>query len=92
MVCISDEVELLPSPATPEILDLRGEVQQQLTPMQFRIFQMLGAGFSVPETARILNRSVKTVENHAAEVRVRLGVTGAAGVARIAGRLFYAVP
>jgi two-component system, NarL family, invasion response regulator UvrY len=57
-----------------------------LTQREFQVFQLLSNGQSLPECAKVLNLSSKTVSNHFTQIRNKLGVTSTAEMARIAIR------
>ncbi len=54
-----------------------------LTKRELEILVLLGHGYSVPETARRLYRSPRTVEQHKASIGRKLGVSAIADIARI---------
>lgn len=51
-----------------------------LTRRELEVFVMLGHGLSVPRTAAILHRSVKTIQRHKATITKKLGLRGQAEV------------
>lgn len=57
-----------------------------LTPRQREILQLIAEGRSTKEIARQLTLSVKTVENHRAQLMARLGIHDVAGLVRFALR------
>jgi DNA-binding NarL/FixJ family response regulator len=71
---------------------LRREANQEddplstLTPRQREILQLIAEGHGTKEIAGILELSVKTVENHRAQLMERLGIRDVAGLVRLAIR------
>jgi len=63
-----------------------GDALHQLSPREFEIFQQVAEGRSVREIASELCISGKTVSNHYAQIRVKLGIRSAAEMARLAIR------
>jgi len=61
--------------------------QQNLTPRQREIVQLIAEGKSTKEIAFLLNVSVKTVEAHRAQLMVRLGIHDVASLVRYAIRV-----
>ena len=57
-----------------------------LTQREFQVFKLLSEGCALPECARILNLSSKTVSNHFTQIRAKLGVSSTAEMARMAIR------
>ena len=57
---------------------------RKLTAWQRQVFRMLAAGYSARELARELRLSIKTVETHRTQVKVRTGIH------RVASLVFYA--
>jgi DNA-binding NarL/FixJ family response regulator len=66
--------------APPQPLDL-------LTPRQREILQLVAEGKSTKEIAQLLDLSVKTVENHRAQLMDRLDIRDVAGLVRYAIRV-----
>jgi DNA-binding NarL/FixJ family response regulator len=66
--------------AAPQPLDV-------LTPRQREILQLVAEGRSTKEIARRLELSVKTVENHRAQIMDRLDIRDVAGLVRYAIRV-----
>ena len=58
----------------------------RLTQREFQVFKLLSEGHTLPECARILNLSSKTVSNHFTQIRAKLGVSSPAEMARMAIR------
>jgi DNA-binding NarL/FixJ family response regulator len=58
----------------------------QLTPRQREILQLIAEGRSNKEMARLLDASVKTIENHRASLMERLDIHDVAGLVRYAIR------
>jgi DNA-binding NarL/FixJ family response regulator len=59
---------------------------EQLTPRQREILQLIAEGRSNKEMARLLDASVKTIENHRASLMERLDIHDVAGLVRFAIR------
>lgn len=57
-----------------------------LAPREFEIFRLLAEGREAREIASLLSISYKTVANYATAIREKLGVSNAAGLARLAVR------
>lgn len=57
-----------------------------LTQREFQVFRLLSEGHTLPECARILNLSSKTVSNHVTQIKAKLGVSSPAEMARMAIR------
>ncbi|MBK6917932.1 MAG: response regulator transcription factor [Deltaproteobacteria bacterium] len=68
--------EGIASPATP-----------RLTPRQVEVLRLIAEGLSTREIADALQVSVKTVESHRAQLLLRIGVRGVAGLVRCAIRM-----
>ncbi len=66
--------------ASPQPLDV-------LTPRQREILQLVAEGKSTKEIAQLLDLSVKTVENHRAQLMDRLDIRDVAGLVRYAIRV-----
>jgi DNA-binding NarL/FixJ family response regulator len=56
----------------------------QLTPREWQVLGLVGAGLSVAEVAEVLWLSVGTVRKHAEHIRERLGVHSLAAAAAVA--------
>lgn len=54
-----------------------------LSPRELEVFILLGHGKSVPEVARMLYRSPRTIERHKTEIGHKLGVSTIADIARM---------
>ncbi|MBI2883577.1 MAG: response regulator transcription factor [Candidatus Methylomirabilis oxyfera] len=63
-----------------------GAPGDQRTPREQQILQLIAQGFSDKQIARTLQRSVRTVENHAARVRKKLQVDNRTALVRYALR------
>jgi ABC-type phosphate/phosphonate transport system substrate-binding protein len=59
----------------------------ELTSREFEVFRLLADSKSVNEIAELLNLSPKTVGHHVTGVKTKLGITGIAGITRLAIRL-----
>jgi DNA-binding NarL/FixJ family response regulator len=64
----------------------------RLTPRLREILQLIGEGHTTKEIAHILKTSPKTIENHRARLRKRLGVRDLAGLIRCALQLGLVSP
>jgi DNA-binding NarL/FixJ family response regulator len=58
-----------------------------LTPRQREVLKLIAEGLSTKEIAAHLDRSIKTIETHRAEMMDRLGIHSVAGLVRYAIRL-----
>jgi len=59
-------------------------VLSNLTDREYEIFRMIGLGLGASEIAAKLNRSVKTVETHRANLKQKLGLRNASDLNRFA--------
>ena len=64
-----------------------GSIEQEskigsLTPTEFEILHLIGSGHSSQQIAEILQRSIKTIEAHRANVRVKLQLKDGAELIR----------
>ncbi len=57
-----------------------------LTEREFEVFRLLAQGHAVPDIARILNLTQKTVANHQSALRQKLEIDNAAQLVRLAAR------
>ena len=55
-----------------------------LTPSEFEVLHMIGAGHSSREIAKVLSRSIKTIETHRANIRAKLQLKSGADLVRYA--------
>ena len=55
-----------------------------LTPSEFEVLHLIGAGQSSREIAKLLNRSIKTIEVHRANIRGKLNLKNGADLIRYA--------
>ena len=55
-----------------------------LTPGEFEVLHMIGSGHSSKEIARLLSRSIKTIETHRANIRIKLQLKNGADLVRYA--------
>lgn len=74
---------LLNSPALAPVVDPQFE---SLTPREYEIFRLLAAGKSLPDCARSLHLSPKTVSNHQTLIKEKLGLGSSAAMALLAIR------
>jgi DNA-binding NarL/FixJ family response regulator len=64
----------------------------RLTPAEFEIMHMIGSGYSSQQIAAMLNRSIKTIEAHRANIRNKLGLKDGAELIRFATRWLESPP
>ncbi|WON73680.1 response regulator transcription factor [Nitrosospira sp. Is2] len=55
-----------------------------LTPTEFEVLHLIGAGHSSQQIADLLNRSIKTIETHRYNMRIKLNLKDAADLVRYA--------
>lgn len=55
-----------------------------LTPSEFEVLHLIGSGHSSQEIARLLNRSIKTIETHRFNIRAKLNLKDSADLIRYA--------
>ncbi|HET7061023.1 MAG TPA: response regulator transcription factor [Nitrosospira sp.] len=55
-----------------------------LSPTEFEVLHLIGAGHSTQEIARLLNRSIKTIETHRYNIRTKLNLKDAPELVRYA--------
>ncbi|HEU4854807.1 MAG TPA: response regulator transcription factor [Nitrosospira sp.] len=58
-----------------------------LTPSEFEVLHLIGSGHSSQEIARLLNRSIKTIETHRFNIRTKLNLKDGADLIRYATHL-----
>lgn len=58
-----------------------------LTPSEFEVLHLIGSGHSSKEIAKLLNRSIKTIETHRFNIRAKLNLKNGADLIRYATRL-----
>ncbi|HUL97171.1 MAG TPA: response regulator transcription factor [Usitatibacter sp.] len=63
-----------------------GSSLDRLTPRQREVLQLIAEGRRTKQIAHVLGTSVKTVENHRAEIMRRLGIDSVAGLALFGAR------
>ena len=57
-----------------------------LTPAEFEVLHLIGAGHSSQQIAHLLNRSVKTIETHRYNIRIKLNLKDGAELIRYASQ------
>lgn len=55
-----------------------------LTPSEFEVLHLIGSGHSSQEIAKLLNRSIKTIETHRFNIRTKLNLKDSADLIRYA--------
>jgi DNA-binding CsgD family transcriptional regulator len=55
-----------------------------LTPSEFEVLHLIGSGHSSREIAKLLSRSIKTIETHRANIRTKLQLKNGADLMRYA--------
>jgi len=55
-----------------------------LTPSEFEVLHLIGSGHSSQEIAKLLSRSIKTIETHRANIRLKLKLKNGADLMRYA--------
>ena len=55
-----------------------------LTPSEFEVLHLIGSGHSSQEIAKLLNRSIKTIETHRFNIRTKLNLKDGADLIRYA--------
>ena len=55
-----------------------------LTPAEFEVLHLIGSGHSSQEIARLLSRSIKTIETHRFNIRTKLNLKDGADLIRYA--------
>lgn len=60
---------------------------ERLSARELEVFVLLGHGHTIPETARLLHRSPRTIEQHKASIGRKLGVSTIAHIAKTVGEL-----
>lgn len=63
-----------------------GAPVERLTPREQQVLRLIAQGFSDKQIAEALQRSVRTVENHAARIRQKLRIENRTGLVRFAFR------
>ena len=58
-----------------------------LTPSEFEVLHLIGSGHSSHEIAKLLNRSIKTIETHRFNIRTKLNLKDGADLIRYATHL-----
>lgn len=61
---------------------------ERLTEIELDILRLLARGLTSSEMAKLKNRSIKTIESHRANIRVKLCLKNSADVIRFAARLY----
>ncbi|MDE2060331.1 MAG: response regulator transcription factor, partial [candidate division NC10 bacterium] len=65
---------------------LNGVLDERLTPCELQVLRLIAQGLSDKQIAASLQRSVRTVENHAARIRQKLRIGSRTGLVRFAFR------
>lgn len=63
-----------------------GQLINSLTPSEFEVLHLIGSGHSSQEIARLLCRSIKTIETHRFNIRSKLNLKDGADLIRYATR------
>lgn len=66
-----------------EYLDI--EPLKSLSARELEVMVLIGHGFSVPETGKILHRSARTIEQHKANLGRKLGGSSVSNISRLVG-------
>ena len=72
------------SPSVPAAEEARHSITSRLSPREYEIFLMLGAGQRVSEIATLLDLSPKTVSTHRARILEKTGLRSNAAIIRYA--------
>lgn len=62
------------------------ELINTLTPSEFEVLHLIGSGHSSQDIAKLLNRSIKTIETHRFNIRTKLNLKDGADLIRYATR------
>lgn len=62
------------------------EPVNKLTPSEFKVLHLIGSGHSSQDIAALLNRSIKTIETHRFNIRIKLNLKDGADLIRYATR------
>ncbi|WP_197167699.1 LuxR family transcriptional regulator [Neorhodopirellula pilleata] len=60
---------------------------ERLSARELEVFVLLGHGHTIPETAKLLHRSPRTIEQHKASIGRKLGMSTIAQIAKTVGEL-----
>ncbi len=63
----------------------------KLTNRQMEVFELIGRGYSTKAIAKVLNRSVKTIEAHRENIKLKLNVSSSRELVRFASQQFVSV-
>ena len=59
-----------------------------LTPSEFEVFHLIGLGYNVQEISNLLSRSIKTIETHRYNIRIKLKLRDTGDLIRYATKWF----
>jgi DNA-binding NarL/FixJ family response regulator len=81
-VYLSKSMQALLDRVATEISE--SELIHRLAPSEFEVLHLIGTGHSSRQIARLLNRSIKTIETHRYNIRTKLNLKDAADLIRYA--------
>ena len=59
-----------------------------LTPSEFEVFHLIGLGYNIQEISNLLSRSIKTIETHRYNIRIKLKLRDTGDLIRYATKWF----
>lgn len=71
------------SPSASRLIDI--EPLRSLSARELEVMILIGHGFSVPKVAKLLHRSIRTIEQHKANIGRKLGGSSLAEISRLVG-------